>query len=568
MQSEDLPNNRPNVILILNDDMGFSDLGCYGGEMDTPNLNSLAEHGLRFINFYNTARCCPSRASLLTGLHPHQAGVGYMVGDWGPEEYSGSINHHCVTIAEVLKLNGYKTYLSGKWHITNDKWHVNDAWPKQRGFDKCYCFLGGASSYFWPKTMVRGNESLEEEIAQDEDYYITDAISDNAANYIKTHANNNENPFFLYVAYTAPHWPLHAKEKDIKKYKGRFDKGWDTLRRERLKRMIELGILEKNWEITPRDPREPSWDEASDNEWEALRMEVYAAQIDAMDQGIGRIIQALKETNQFNNTLIMFLADNGGCSEEVRLVWKEGKIRGGSARRNTRNGESVKFGNKPSITPGPENSYVSYGTAWANLSNTPFRMYKKWTHEGGIATPFIVHYPDYIQKKGEFRRQNAQLTDVMATIVDITGAKYPETYQGHETRPMEGTSLREVFEDKSNNKGMLFFEHMGNATVRDGKWKLVRDFPFEWELYDMDEDRTELHNLIDIYRERGKKMIEAYREWADRIGVIERDKLMLIRARKKPTRFRRWLVRFGSRFSNGIAQWQKIIKKRKRNDNR
>jgi arylsulfatase len=555
--------NPPNIILILNDDMGYSDLQCYGGEIDTPNLNNLAEKGLRFTQFYNTARCCPSRASLLTGLHPHQAGIGDMVNNLGYAGYIGSLNKSCVTIAEVLHPHGYKTYLSGKWHVTNNKWTENDSWPMYRGFDHCYCFLGGASSYYWPCTMVRDNTDISEEVRNDPNYYITDAISDNAAEFIRSHKKNHaDTPFFLYTAYTAPHWPLHAREEDIARFRGRFADGWDRLREQRMQRMIATGIIDPKWELTDRDPNQPPWTEVDQKEWEQRRMEVYAAQIFAMDRGIGRIVQALQETGQLENTIIMFLADNGGCAEGVSAAGKIGKVKGGSARAETKDGRPVRFGNTPEIIPGPEDTFTSYGQAWANLSNTPFRMYKKWTHEGGISTPFIVHWPDGIKSAGELRHQYAQLMDVMATICDVTKIPYPTEYNGNQILPLEGKSLMQYFSKPDPRTGMMFFEHEGNAAVRDGPWKLVRDFPFPWELYNIEEDRSEMHNLIEKEPEQAQRMKEAYEKWATRVGVVSIERIFVRHLKFHFGKLGEWLVRRTAKRTMGHRRWQQRIREK------
>lgn len=520
---------QPNVLLILNDDMGYSDLGCYGGEIDTPNLDEIANNGLSYTQFYNTARCSPSRASLLTGLHPHQTGIGILTYDSGPEGYPGDLNDECVTIAQVLKEDGYKTYMSGKWHIAKSLETPSDNWPLQRGFDEFYGTIIGAGSFYDPNTLTRGNENIEHEPKNDPDFYYTDAISDQAVHYIKDHKQNNpEEPFFQYVAYTAPHWPLHAKEADIEKYHGRFDAGWDTLREERLQRMIEKGIIDPSWQLTDRDPKQPEWNEAEYKEWLTKCMEVYAAQVDSMDQGIGRILDALKETGQYENTVVIFLSDNGACAEDIPEGVNVEELVNNLmiAKSHTREGEEVQFGNTPSLMPGPENTYQSYGTAWANLSNTPFRLYKHWVHEGGIATPFIVQWPKGIEAKGELRHTPSQLTDVMATVLDITGASYPEMYNNKEILPIEGKSLRESFVQDKNDDKPLFFEHEGNAAVRSGKWKLVKEYPNDWELFDMEKDRTEMNDLAKNYPEKVKKMNEMYEEWAERCRVVPREKIL------------------------------------------
>jgi arylsulfatase A-like enzyme len=535
-ESETMPDDRgqsdgPNIILILNDDMGFSDIGCYGGEIETPNLDRLAANGLRYSQFYNTARCSPSRASLLTGLHPHQTGIGILTYSTGPEGYAGNLNKRCVTIAEVLRGSGYRTYLSGKWHIASSLTAPTDAWPLQRGFDEFYGTIIGAGSFYNPNTLTRGNKNVEHEAERDPAFFYTDAISDQAARYIREHnERDSSQPFFLYVAYTAPHWPLHAHEEDIVKYKGRFDNGWDQLREERLRRLVGSGLIHPSWQLTDRDPTQPPWSEADNRDWRLRCMEVYAAQIDRMDQGIGRILEALEETGQFKETLIIFLSDNGGCAEDIppgvtaRELVDDLMI----AKAATRNGEPVRFGNLPEIMPGGEDTYQSYGTAWANLSNSPFRLYKHWVHEGGIATPFILHWPNGIEEGGALRHHPGQLPDVMATILELTQAQYPVTYNGNDILPCEGKSLVRSFSTDSNgeDRGPLFWEHEGNAAVRVGKWKLVRKYPGPWELYDMEADRTEMHDLATEHPERVAEMRTQYDEWAQRCGVIPREKIL------------------------------------------
>lgn len=515
---------RPNIVLILVDDMGYSDIGCYGGEIDTPNINKLAANGIRFTQFYNTARCCPSRASLLTGLHPHQAGMGGMVGgDTGLDGYRGNINPNCVTIAEALKESGYGTYMTGKWHLCRNvtKNGPKTSWPCQRGFDHYYGILGGAASYFDPVTLARDNDLIE---TPKGDYYTTDAFSDNASQFIKDHeAKTPDKPFFLYVAYNASHWPLHAKEKDVAKYEGKFDKGWDQLRAERLERMVKMGIIDKNWALGPRDPANTPWESVKDKAWETRRMEVYAAMIDSMDQGIGRIVKTLKDEKQLDNTMIIFLADNGGCHEG--LGSGEGAAHYwldilGCGRQTTKDGRPVRFGNDPSITPGPDDTYASYGRSWANLSNTPFRRFKCWIQEGGISTPLIVQWPTRIKARNELRNQTGQLPDIMATILDVAGAKYPTEYVGNKITPMEGVSLVPAFDNKPVTHEALYWEHIGNRGIRVGDWKLVAEKDKPWELYDMKADRTELHDLSATMPDKVKEMETMWNTWAYRAHVL------------------------------------------------
>ncbi|ASS67526.1 MULTISPECIES: arylsulfatase [unclassified Paenibacillus] len=518
---------KPNVVLILNDDMGYSDLGCFGGEIDTPHLDRLAAGGIRLTQFYNTARCCPSRASLLTGLHPHQSGVGLMLENLNEDAYAGSLNDRCVTIAEVLKESGYRTYMSGKWHLSASKSAPAPSWPAQRGFDEFYGTIAGACSYFQPTTLCRNNDNIEDEVAGDAGYYYTDAISEQAVRFLdRHHAEAPEQPFFLYAAYTAPHWPLHAPEATIRKYEGRFDAGWDRLRSERLERMKALGIVREDLQLSPRDEEAPAWDEASEREWELRAMEVYAAQIDRMDQGIGTIVDALERSGRLDNTLLIFLADNGGCAEQLGLDSERWLLDSLIAASHDREGGRVVFGNDKRLLPGGESTYQSYGLPWANLSNTPFRLYKHWIHEGGISTPLILHWPERVADPGGLRHSPGQLTDIMATIAEAAGAAYPDLYRGRSIPPMEGVSLLRLLDGEADRNAPMFWEHEGNAAVRIGSWKLVRRHPGPWELYDLASDRAELRDLSAAYPERAAQMAARYESWADRCGVKPREEIL------------------------------------------
>ncbi len=522
-------NKRPNIVLIMADDMGYSDIGCYGGEIHTPNLDALAARGLRFTQFYNTARCCPTRASLMTGLYPHQAGVGHMMDDKGYDAYRGDLNNRCVTIAEVLKQAGYSTYMAGKWHVTKSVQPDGDKhnWPCQRGCDRFFGTIHGAGSYYDPNSLTRDNTQIA---PGSDDFYYTDAISDNAVNFVREHSPDN--PFFMYVAFTAPHWPMHALPEDIAKYKGRYAQGWDALRAERHERMIKMGIVKREWAITPRDSAVPPWEEAEDKEWYQRRMEVYAAMVDRLDQGVGRIVSELKRTGRFENTLILFLADNGGCAEEygstgpvkpdpsepvVLKPMGKDELQTRMQPTVTRDGRPVRTGR--GVMPGPPDSYIAYGKPWANASNTPFRLYKHWVHEGGISTPLIAHWPAHIKARGKLRHQPAHLTDIMATCLDIAGAEYPTECKGHEIVPMEGKSLLPAFDNKPVEREAIYWEHEGNRAVRQGKWKLVSRHPGRWELYDLEADRTELNNLADKYPEKAQQLKALYEAWAVRCGV-------------------------------------------------
>ncbi len=512
--SQHTQDDRPNIIIMMADDMGYSDISPYGGEINTPNLQQLSDNGLRFTQFYNNARCCPTRAALLTGLYPHQAGVGHMTGDYGYPGYRGFLGDQTATIAEVLGDAGYSTYMSGKWHVTKFMGHWNgvdslrstDTWPLQRGFDRFFGTILGAGSFFDPITLTSGNTPVEQ---VPEGFFYTDAISDSAATYIHDHVNSqNENPFFMYVSYTAPHWPLHALEKDVVPYKGRYDEGWDAIREERHTRMKEIGLLDDSWRLTPRDPRVPAWEELNekDKTWYSRAMEVYAAQVDNMDQGIGRIVEALEATGELDNTLILFLADNGGCAEVLSQQWN-----GMFITSETVDGRPVVLGNEfRDKMPGPEDTYMSYGIGWANASNTPFRLYKHWVHEGGISTPLIAHWPAKFKGSGQFTHEPGHVVDLMATAVDVGQAQYPA-----DKTPMAGKSLIPAMQNQSIDRESIFWEHEGNRAVRQGKWKLVSRHGEPWELFDLEADRSEMNNLAEAEPERLQAMIADYNAWAD-----------------------------------------------------
>ena len=527
--------NRPNIILVMSDDMGYSDIGCYGGEIQTPNLDQLAAGGLRFTQFYNTGRCCPTRGALLSGLYSHQSGIGWMMSDRGYDGYRGDLNRHCVTIAEAMRPAGYRTYMAGKWHVTKytQPEGPKDNWPTQRGFDRFYGTITGAGSFFDPGTLTRDNTMISpftDKEYQPEEYYYTDAISDHAVRYIDDHAGDHaDKPFFMYVAYTAAHWPMHALPRDIAKYKGRYDGGYGPIREERHKKMQQLGLIDSKLEMAPQVG---DWDKVDQKEWEAACMEVYAAMIDNMDQGIGRIVDALDKNGQLDNTLIMFFQDNGGCQETVGRRGNftrpvppslarigDDVLRTDVVPRQNRAGVPTLQG--PGILPGPEDTYIAYGINWANVSNTPFREYKHFVHEGGIATPLIAHWPKGIKREGKLVSQPAHLIDMMATCVDLGKVDYPQQVNSEKITPMEGTSLAPAFTGKSLQRAKpIFWEHEGNRAVRDGQWKLVAKENKPWELYDMSKDRSELHDLAEKMPARVGQMAAAWDAWAERSMVL------------------------------------------------
>ncbi|RYP81485.1 arylsulfatase [Nocardioides guangzhouensis] len=522
-----VPSDRPDVVLVLADDMGFSDVGCYGGEIATPNIDRLAREGVRFTQFYNTARCSPSRASLLTGLHPHQVGVGILNFDDSPDGYPGDLSPESVTIAEALGAAGYATYLSGKWHLSSQMDRPSPSWPTRRGFDRFFGTLEGAGSFYQPRTLTRDEENVEEE-GERPDFFYTDAISDAAVDFVAGHHRDRpHDPLFLYLAYTAPHWPLHAHEEDIAKYDGVYDAGWYLLREERLARLVQEGVLEPGTAMAERDPRVPGWEGRTGKDWEARRMQTYAAQVDRMDQGIGRVLTALEETGRLDNTIVVFLSDNGGCAEEMppesveEFVTAFVPIKG-----ETREGDRVVPGNVPGLDPGPEATYQSYGRSWAHLSNTPFREYKHWVHEGGIATPLVVRWPDGLRDAPELVRTPYQLVDVLPTLLDATGAAWPPERDGHRVPPAEGVSMLPALRGQETQPRELFWEHEGNAAIRSGRWKLVRKHDGDWELYDIERDRAEQHDLSGRHPDVVADLAARYDAWAARCGVIPRQQVL------------------------------------------
>ena len=517
---------RPDVIVIMVDDMGYSDLGCYGGEIDTPHLDSLAARGIRYTQFYNCARCCPTRAALLTGLYPHRAGIGHMTSQAHANlernmaiargAYQGYLSNNTVTIAEGLKATGYQTFMSGKWHVGS----FRPNWPTDRGFDRYYGIISGACNYWAPEPsaqLVDGDAPVAELPA---DFYTTDYFSRRAAEFVEE--ADPERPYFLYLAYNAPHWPLHAWPADIAKYRGSYTVGWDVIRQRRLNRQQEMGLFPPHLELSPRDPECPPWEQIdrwpdlqgrtfSAQEWD-LRMAVYAAMIDRVDQGIGRLLDKIRQHRDLDNTVIMFLSDNGACAESHDPV--------------------------PEVPAGPKESDTACFLPWANASNTPFRLFKHWLHEGGSATPFIMHYPKLIDEGRIETGYYAHVKDVMATILELTDTQYPSTSRGYPVLSSDSRSLLPNMQGVERyNPETLFLEHEGNRAVRHGKWKLVSyyneargfiDGPVgtgrrtgPWELYDMDADRVELHDLSAAHPQLRDKLIEEYGRFSERTGVSD-----------------------------------------------
>lgn len=506
---------RPNIVVVIADDIGYSDIGCYGGEIRTPNIDRLAAKGLRFRNFYNNSICCPTRASLLTGLYPHQAGMGRMDRNMGTPAYIGELNDQCVTIAQVLQGAGYTTLLSGKWHVTQRDNREN--WPRQRGFDRFYGILGGSADYFAPLGLYRDNTRIDEEALETLGYYITDAISEQAANFISEAATDR--PFFLYVAYNAPHWPLHAFERDVSAYDGVYDRGWDVLRQERYVRMLETGVIDASFRLSPRDEANPAWTDEQYQAWQVRRMQAYAAQVSKVDEGVGQIVEALKRAGRYENTLILYLHDNGACHVEYAVT-----RRAGSMRKATQDGRPVIPGNRPDVMPGGDHTFQSYGRQWANLGNTPFRLYKSYQHEGGIVTPLVAHWPRGIKSPGEWTDQVGHVMDFMPSFLELAGAEYPREWGGHAIRPMEGVSLVDVLREQTKRTPRtLYWEFQGARAVRQGDWKLVAYRQPTWELYDLAADPTEMDDLAHRMPSRVRQLAAAWDAWAEKVGVLQKD---------------------------------------------
>lgn len=525
---------RPNIIVILADDLGYSDLGCYGGEIKTPNLDKLAAKGLRFTRFYNTSRCCPTRASLLTGLYNQQAGIGEMTTDRQTPGYRGYLTENTVTLAEVLRSAGYRTGMVGKWHVSNTIEQPNAkaqlAWlnhqtehpafaplaqyPVNRGFEKYYGNIWGVVDFFDPFSLVNGTTPVK---TVPENYYHTDAISDTAVAYIRAFSQD-EKPFFLYVAQTAPHWPLHALPEDIEKYKDTYKVGWDAIRQARYRKMVKLGLIDPaTTPLSPRIDGQLSWEKNSDKEWDARAMAVHAAMIDRMDQGIGRMIAALKQAGELDNTLIVFLSDNGASPENAAQYGP-----GFDRPSETRSGEKIAYPVKKGVLPGPQTTFASIGHRWANVANTPYRYAKVQSYEGGVRTPLIAYWPKGIKpKKGGISSQEGHVMDFMATFVELANARYPATYKGHQITPMQGISLVPAFQGKeAQGHRTLFNEHFGARFVRHEGWKMVARPNEKWHLYRIGEDETELNDLSAKYPEKVRELEGMWQKWAASHNVL------------------------------------------------
>ncbi|MBT5166985.1 MAG: arylsulfatase [Opitutales bacterium] len=524
--------DRPNVLLILADDLGYSDLGCFGGEIDTPHLDALARDGLRYTSFYNSARCCPSRASLISGLYPHQTGIGSFVrknkkppNGFGPA-YQGFLNDNCVTIAEVLKGSGYSTWMSGKWHMGSDPG------PVERGFDQFFGYTQAHSHSQWDAGFYKrlpGTVKPELNYSEGE-FYATDVFTDYALEFLDQARRQEDTPWFLYLAHSSPHFPVQAPAELTDKYMATYRRGWDVLRSERLERMKAMGLVSANTELPPlamvpvdRDDiangysgqSNPAWDSLPANRREDLarRMAIFAASVEHVDRGVGKIVDDLKAKEEFENTLILFTSDNGACYE-----WGPFGFDGVSRRGVTtlHEGEALR-------TMGLSESHHSYGSAWANLGNTPLSLYKHFCHEGGISSPLIAHWPDEIDGANAIRTDVSHVMDLMPTILEATGSTYPSHYKSNAVQPMEGVSLLSSFNGKDLGERTIGFEHQFARGWRKGNWKITwgKRMPeeAEWELYDLSVDRIEQNNLAQSYPEMTRALAFEWANWAERLGV-------------------------------------------------
>ena len=522
------PATRPNIVVIMLDDMGFSDLGCYGGDVRTPNIDGLAARGIRFTQFYNAARCCPTRASLLTGLYQHQVGL---------KVNGRSLTRDGVTIAEALKAAGYQTAMSGKWHLSqtptlkpparHQKWldHQVDpgrpfgppeTYPVRRGFDQHYGIIWGVINYFDPFSLVDGMDAVKD---VPDDYYITDAINAHAVRYVQDMARVDK-PFFLYVAYTAPHWPLHARKEDIARYRGQFADGWHAMRKRRYRRQVAMGLIDPKTHPLPElMGKGPDWDDLPDDQraLAVASMQVHAAMIDRADQGVGQIVEALKAAGRYDDTLILVLADNGASPEDP-ADWGPGYDR----TAETRDGHKVRYKGYSPEELGSETTYAGIGAYWANAVNTPYRYWKKESFEGGCHTPFVAHWPRGLRAEpGSFCRDLGHVMDVMPTCLDVAGAEYPTTFEGHAIEPLEGKSLLPLLKGEERpGHDALFFEHVGGKALISGGWKAVQPTRGnQWELYHLAEDRTETRNLADADPDRLKALVARWQGWAKKVGL-------------------------------------------------
>ncbi|MEZ4773232.1 MAG: arylsulfatase [Bacteroidia bacterium] len=493
---------RPDIILIMADDMGFSDLGCFGGEIHTPNIDNLARNGLSFTQFYNTGRCCPSRASLMTGMYPHTVDMGWMnSANLGRAGYLGRLSDAAVTLPEALKTGGYRTYMVGKWHLTptdSIKAQRGTSWPTDRGFDEFYGTMEGAKDYFKPTWLFRNKAPVT---VDDPHYFYTDAITDTAVAFIGR--NPSESPMFLYLAFYAPHFPLHAPDSTVARYRNSYRSGWKNIRANRFERQHQLGLIPVGVRLSDPEADIPGWTDLGMEKRDEmdLRMAIYAAQVEEMDRGVGKVIAALKARGRLDNAIIVFLSDNGALATQPL----------GRGNREQLNAS------------GP---YTDYGAAWSHVSNTPYRLYKGFNHEGGIIAPLIIQWLKPVAARGEFCRQPIHIMDLMPTLASLAGVEVPPVRQGLAALKPEGRSFRNLLLDPEMEMESrpLFWEHEGKRAVRQGGWKLVSPgLKKAWELYSLTDDPTETRDLASQNPDRVRELTQLWDTWAREHHVLPLD---------------------------------------------
>lgn len=523
------PSAAPNVVLILADDMGYSDIGSFGGEIDTPNLDRLAAEGIRFSQFYSAARCSPTRAALLTGRYPHRVQMGHLAGQRfaGIDGYRGDLDQAAPTIAERLRSAGYRSYMAGKWHLSrhgaSDLGGADIAGlpntPTRRGFDAFYGTLLGGNNYFSPQYLFRDTARAR---ATADGYYYTDAISAEATQQIGDHsARSPAQPFFLYVAYTAPHWPIQAPAATIKKYRARYQQGWQAVRAQRQAALAAQRVIDARWPLAALDAPFPSWADTPDRAWEVERMAVHAAMVDHLDQGVGLVLEALDRAHLADNTLVLFLSDNGASAEAFPATLSPAlleRFRPFTGKYAPASGEPLQIGNNPAVMPGDRTTLQSIGPRWAQVSNTPFRKYKSWVHEGGIATPLLARWPaGQGGPPGRVIHEPGHVIDLLPTIAQAAGLSMRRT--GQVQPAVDGVSLISALRGHRHRRGPIFFEHEGHRAVRDGRWKLIAAAGEDWALYDMKLDRTETQDLASRYPRRARRLARRFGAWAQASGV-------------------------------------------------
>lgn len=518
------PEGAPNVVYIVMDDLGFAQLGCYGSHIHTPNINRLANEGVRFNNFHTTAICSATRASLLTGMNHHSAGVGtVMEFSTGCSNTAGHIHHDCATIAEILKEYDYGTFACGKWHLNSveDTTEAGpyDEWPLGRGFDKYYGFLHCQMDQFHPR-LVQDNQPVKQPKTPEEGYHFSEDVTDKAIKYIfHQKVVYPEKPFFLYLAYGAMHMPHHAPKEYIDKYKGKFDAGWDAIREQWFARQKELGLIPQDAKLTPRNELVPAWDTLSENQKKASAkyMEAFAGMLEHTDAQIGRLLDYLEEAGELDNTVIVFLSDNGTSAEGGRIGSFNGHAKAGTFTENDIEAKAV-YTLKHADEVGGPNSYNHYAVGWANAGNTPFPWYKMWSYSGGVKDPLIVRYPKAIHDPGTIRTQYHHVSDITPTVLELLGVEKPESIKGVHQRAFEGTSFKYALENagEPDRKHVQYYEMLGNRAIYKDGWKAIVNHAFNgtdgdyeadrWELYHVAEDYSEYEDVADKYPDKVKDL--------------------------------------------------------------